>query len=69
MASLGAVSVIVLGVALLLPLAAFAGAFLAMAAALGLAGSLGTLTPGRTVVVTAELPHAARRASLAASTG
>ncbi len=49
-ASLGAVSVIVLGVGLLLPVAAFVGAFLAMAAALGLAGSLGTLTPGRTVL-------------------
>ena len=49
-ASLGAVSVIVLGVSLLLPVAAFVGAFLAMAAALGLAGSLGTLTPGRTVL-------------------
>ena len=49
-ASLGAVAVIVLGVTLLLPVAAFAGAFLAMAAALGLAGSLGTLTPGRTVL-------------------
>ncbi|WP_372593012.1 putative F420-0 ABC transporter permease subunit [Actinotalea sp.] len=49
-ASLGAVSVIVLGISLLLPVAAFVGAFLAMAAALGLAGSLGTLTPGRTVL-------------------
>ena len=49
-ASLGAVSVLVLGVAVLLPLAAFAGAVLALAAALGLAGSLGTLTPSRTVL-------------------
>ncbi len=49
-ASLGAVSVLVLGVAILLPVAAFLGAFLAMAAALGLAGSLGAPTPGRTVL-------------------
>ena len=49
-ASLGAVAVLVLGVALLLPVAAFAGAVLALAAALGLAGSLGTLTPARTVL-------------------
>ena len=49
-ASLGAVAVLVLGVALLLPVAAFVGAVLALAAALGLAGSLGTLTPGRTVL-------------------
>lgn len=49
-ASLGAVAVLVLGISVLLPVAAFAGAFLALAAALGLAGSLGTLTPGRTVL-------------------
>lgn len=49
-ASLGAVAVLVLGVAVLLPVAAFAGAVLALAAALGLAGSLGRITPGRTVL-------------------
>lgn len=49
-ASLGAVSVLVLGVALLLPVAAFAGAMLALVAALSLAGSLGTITPSRTVL-------------------
>lgn len=49
-ASLGAVAVLVLGVTVLLPIAAFAGAVLAMAAALGLAGSLGRITPARTIL-------------------
>jgi iron complex transport system permease protein len=49
-ASLGAVVVLVLGVGLLLPVAAFAGALLALAATLGLAGSLGAPTPTRTVL-------------------
>lgn len=49
-ASLGAVAVLVLGVGILLPVAAFVGAVVALAAALGLAGSLGTLTPARTVL-------------------
>ena len=51
-ASLGAVAVIVLGVGLLLPVAAFAGALLALAATLTLAGAVsrGRLTPGRTVL-------------------
>jgi iron complex transport system permease protein len=49
-ASLGAVAVLVLGIELLLPVAAFAGALLALAATLGLAGSLGTITPTRTVL-------------------
>lgn len=49
-ASLGAVAVLVLGAGVLLPVAAFAGALAALAAALGLAGSLGTLTPARTVL-------------------
>ncbi|MCL3860284.1 iron chelate uptake ABC transporter family permease subunit [Actinotalea sp. K2] len=49
-ASLGAVAVLVLGVTVLLPVAAFAGAVLALVAALSLAGSLGTLTPARTVL-------------------
>ncbi|MCW2698472.1 MAG: iron chelate uptake transporter family permease subunit [Blastococcus sp.] len=49
-ASLGAVAVLVLGIEVLLPVAAFAGALLALAATLGLAGSLGTITPTRTVL-------------------
>ena len=49
-ASLGAVAVLVLGVAVALPLAAFAGAAVALVATLALAGSLGTLTPTRTVL-------------------
>ena len=49
-ASLGAVSVLLLGVAVLLPVAAFGGALLAMAATLALAGALGRITPTRTVL-------------------
>lgn len=51
-ASVGAVAVLVLGVGVLLPVAAFAGALLALAASLTLAGvvSGGRLTPGRTVL-------------------
>lgn len=49
-ASLGAVSVLLLGVAVLLPAAAFAGALLALAATLGLASALGRVTPTRTVL-------------------
>lgn len=49
-ASLGAVAVLVLGISILLPVAAFAGAVLALAAALGLAGALGTITPTRTIL-------------------
>lgn len=49
-ASLGAVAVLVLGIGLLLPVAAFVGALVALAATLGLAGSLGALTPTRTVL-------------------
>lgn len=49
-ASLGAVLVLVLGLGVLLPVAAFAGAVLALAAALGLAGALGAITPTRTVL-------------------
>ncbi|MCU1432931.1 MAG: iron chelate uptake transporter family permease subunit, partial [Actinotalea sp.] len=49
-ASLGAVAVLVLGVAVVLPLAAFLGATAALIATLGLAGSLGALTPTRTVL-------------------
>lgn len=51
-ATLGAVAVVLLGLALLLPLAAFGGAMLALVATLALAGvvSGGRLTPGRTVL-------------------
>jgi len=49
-ASLGAVSVLLLGAAILLPLAAFIGALLALAATLLLASSLGVITPTRTVL-------------------
>ena len=49
-ASLGAVAVLVLGIGLVLPAAAFLGALAALAVTLGLAGSLGTLTPTRMVL-------------------
>lgn len=49
-ASLGAVSVLLLGVAVLLPLAAFLGALLALAVTLLLASALGRITPTRTVL-------------------
>ncbi|MGO1339503.1 MAG: iron chelate uptake ABC transporter family permease subunit, partial [Cellulosimicrobium funkei] len=49
-ASLGAVLVLVAGWTVLLPVAAFGGAVLALVAALGLAGALGALTPTRTVL-------------------
>ncbi|GHF05832.1 ABC transporter permease [Pseudolysinimonas yzui] len=49
-ASLGAVSVLLLGFAVLLPVAAFAGALLALAATLALAGAFGRITPTRTVL-------------------
>ncbi|WP_291758840.1 putative F420-0 ABC transporter permease subunit [Cellulomonas sp. 73-145] len=49
-ASLGAVAVLVVGVALVLPLAAFAGALLALVGTLTLARAGGTLTPGRAVL-------------------
>ncbi len=49
-ASLGAVAVLVLGVALVLPFAAFAGALLALVGTLTLARAGGTLTPGRAVL-------------------
>lgn len=49
-ASLGAVAVLVVGVAVLLPVAAFVGAMAALVATLALARSGGTLTPGRTVL-------------------
>ncbi|GEL99738.1 putative F420-0 ABC transporter permease subunit [Cellulomonas terrae] len=49
-ASLGAVAVLVVGVSLLLPVAAFAGALLALVATLALARSGSTLSPARTVL-------------------
>jgi len=49
-ASLGAVAVLVTGLALALPVAAFAGALAALLATLGLAGAIGRLTPTRTVL-------------------
>lgn len=49
-ASLGAVAVLVVGVTVLLPVAAFVGAMAALVATLALARSGGTLTPGRTVL-------------------
>lgn len=49
-AGLGAVLVLLLGVAVLLPVAAFAGAMLALTATLTLAGASGRLTPTRTVL-------------------
>lgn len=49
-ASLGAVCVLVLGSAVLLPVAAFAGAVAALAAALLLAGAMGSITPTRTIL-------------------
>ncbi|CAN5293345.1 iron chelate uptake ABC transporter family permease subunit [soil metagenome] len=49
-ASLGAVSVLLLGAAVLLPFAAFIGALAALAVTLLLASSLGVITPTRTVL-------------------
>lgn len=49
-ASLGAVSVLLLGTAVLLPLAAFAGSVAALVLTLALASALGAITPTRTVL-------------------
>ncbi|MCU1526218.1 MAG: iron transporter permease [Microbacteriaceae bacterium] len=49
-ASLGAVAVLLLGIAILLPVAAFLGAMLALGLTLLLASSLGRITPSRTVL-------------------
>lgn len=49
-ASLGAVAVVLLGAAIALPVAAFAGSMLALGLTLALAGSLGAITPTRTVL-------------------
>ncbi|ROS77092.1 putative F420-0 ABC transporter permease subunit [Cellulomonas sp. PhB143] len=49
-ASLGAVLVLVVGITALLPVAAFVGAVAALVGALALAGSMGAITPTRTVL-------------------
>ena len=49
-ASLGAVAVLLLGAGLALPIAAFAGAALALAATLAIASTQGSLTPSRTIL-------------------
>jgi len=49
-ASLGAVAVLLLGASVLLPVAAFIGAMLALGVTLLLANSLGRITPSRTVL-------------------
>ncbi|WP_418288046.1 putative F420-0 ABC transporter permease subunit [Mycetocola zhujimingii] len=49
-ASLGAVAVILLGLGVLLPVAAFGGAVAALVGTLLLAGAIGSLTPTRTVL-------------------
>lgn len=49
-ATLGAVAVLMLGVGLLLPIAAFLGALLALVATLLLARSLGPISPSRTIL-------------------
>ncbi len=49
-ASFGAASVLLLGAAVLLPVAAFAGAMVALVATLALASAFGPLTPTRTVL-------------------
>ncbi|MBF0672451.1 MAG: iron chelate uptake ABC transporter family permease subunit [Salinibacterium sp.] len=49
-ASLGAVAVLILGVGIMLPPAAFAGALLALVASLAIARAGGAITPGRAVL-------------------
>lgn len=49
-ASLGAVAVLLLGLSVLLPLAAFLGAMVALGLTLLLASSLGRITPSRTIL-------------------
>ncbi|MCU1638560.1 MAG: iron transporter permease [Microbacteriaceae bacterium] len=49
-ASLGAVTVLVLGAGVLLPVAAFAGAIVALVATLLIAGAGSSLAPGRTIL-------------------
>ncbi|MBX3067457.1 MAG: iron chelate uptake ABC transporter family permease subunit [Microbacteriaceae bacterium] len=49
-ASLGAVAVLLLGFTVLLPVAAFIGALVALGLTLVLAGAFGRITPGRTIL-------------------
>src|SRR5699024_4687972 len=58
-AALGAVAVLLLGFTVALPLAAFIGALLALAATLALAGIGGRLTPGRTILAGIAVAHGA----------
>ncbi|MFP5251167.1 MAG: iron chelate uptake ABC transporter family permease subunit, partial [Actinomycetes bacterium] len=58
-ASVGAVLVLVAGLAAVLPVAAFAGALLALLATLGLAGAAGGATPTRTVLAGVVVASAA----------
>jgi iron complex transport system permease protein len=57
-ASLGAVAVLLLGVAIVLPLAAFLGALAALVVTLLLASALGTITPTRTVLAVSSFASA-----------
>ncbi|WP_083586884.1 iron chelate uptake ABC transporter family permease subunit [Agrococcus sp. Marseille-P2731] len=58
-ASVGAVLVLIAGLGALLPVAAFAGALLALLATLGLAGAAGGATPTRTVLAGVVVASAA----------
>src|SRR5699024_3404438 len=58
-AALGAVAVLLLGFTVALPLAAFIGALLALAATLALARIGGRLTPGRTILAGIAVAHGA----------
>ncbi len=58
-ASVGAVLVLIAGLGVLLPVAAFAGALLALLATLGLAGAAGGATPTRTVLAGVVVASAA----------
>ncbi|MCR8672044.1 iron chelate uptake ABC transporter family permease subunit [Agrococcus sp. HG114] len=58
-ASVGAVLVLIAGLGLLLPVAAFGGALLALLAALGLAAAAGGATPTRTVLAGVVVASAA----------
>jgi iron complex transport system permease protein len=62
-ASLGAAAVLLLGIGVLLPVAAFAGAMLALVAALSLARVGGTLTPTRTVLAGLAISQVAAAAT------
>lgn len=68
-ASLGAVAVLVLGVAILLPVAAFAGALAALALTLALARTAGALTPTRAVLAVSRSPSWRPPAPASSSSG